>query len=106
MPIKGVTGSLDIVDGKLIIIHKTLLAKPVEKVIPLNQITSISFARAGMMSNGYIRFSFRGGQEFKAGPRYNPVSDENAIAFKRQQEEAFRGMKDYIEQVMSSNPQQ
>lgn len=106
MPVKGVTGSLNIVDGKLVIIHKTLLAKPIEKVIPLNQITSISFVRAGMMSNGYIRFSFRGGQEFKAGPRYRPFSDENAIVFKRQQEEDFRGIKDYIEQVISSNPQQ
>lgn len=104
-PVKGVSGSLNIVDGNLILVHKAPYAfsREQEKVIPLNQITSISYVRPGAIRHGYIRFSFVGGQEFKATPRYKPEIDDNAVVFTRKQEWGFLGIKNYIEQFIANN---
>ncbi len=37
------------------------------KEIPISQITSVQYKKAGLMFNGYIQFAFMGGTESRGG---------------------------------------
>ncbi len=49
-----------------------------DREILVSQISSIQFKTTGTFTNGYIRFAFLGGQEFKGGLG-QATADENAV---------------------------
>ena len=101
---KGVNGQLELLDNKIRIKRKGVLALFTqglkgEKDILIKQISSIQLKKAGL-TNGYIQFAFLGGQETKGG-LFDAVDDENTIMFTSWQQVAFEEMKTQIESKMA-----
>jgi hypothetical protein len=71
------------------------------KDILIKEISSIQFKKVSWTINGYIQFTFRGGQENKGG-FWDANKDENTITFVKRQEPAFIKIKEAIEEKMSS----
>jgi len=66
------------------------------KEIYLGDIASIQFRNAGLLTHGYIQFTFFGG----GGPRSRldeAVRDGNAVVFRRRQQPEFEDIFDAIE---------
>lgn len=98
---KGVNGQLELLKNKIIIKRKGSLSFLTQglkgdKEIQIKQISSIQLKSAGKLTNGYIQFSFIGGQETKGG-MFNATRDENSIMFKSKQEKKFVEIKNMIE---------
>ena len=68
-----------------------------DKDILLSTISAIQFNNASFVANGYIQFSFMGGQEAKGG-LLQGLGDENSVLFNKKQQPAFERMKHEIEQ--------
>src|SRR5260221_6237327 len=51
-----------------------------DKEILLSEITSVQFKPAGILTNGYIQFAFRGGQEALGG-LFQAGGNENSVMF-------------------------
>lgn len=113
----GVNGQLELLANKVIIKRKGMLAKMTQglkgdKEILIKQISSIQFKNAGALTNGYIQFSFSGGQENQGG-LFDATKDENTIMFNKKQQPNFEKIKLSIEekienlheQVSSAPPQ-
>jgi hypothetical protein len=102
---KGVGGQLKVTSQKVVISHKGVLGVMSQglkgdKEIRIDQISAIQIKRAGILTNGYIQFSFLGGSETKRGI-WDATQDENSIMFKKAQEPEFLRAKDLIEQYQS-----
>jgi hypothetical protein len=68
------------------------------KEIYLGDIASIQFRNAGMLTHGYIQFTFFGG----GGPRARldeAVRDGKAVMFRRRQQPEFEDLRDSIEEA-------
>ncbi|MDQ7794107.1 MAG: SHOCT domain-containing protein [bacterium] len=98
---KGINGQLTVKPQLVVISRRGILAFATQglkgdKEIRIDQISSIQLKRAGMLTNGYIQFSFLGGAETKGG-LFDAVSDENTVMFNISQQPAFLKAKEMIE---------
>lgn len=66
------------------------------KDILIESISSIQIKKAGILTNGYIQFSFLGGREAKGGI-FQATQDENTVMFIAKYEYQFRKIKNVIE---------
>jgi len=99
--VKGVNGQLRLVDDRVIISRKGVLAFMVhglagDKEILISSISSIQFKAAGLFTRGYIQFAFVGSQEGKQG-LFEAVKDENSVLFDVKQQPGFKAIKLAIE---------
>ena len=78
----------------------------VNKEILIDQITSMEIRKAGYFSVGHIRFSFKGGQEHTTWTAYRARIDENAVMFKKQQEQDFIKAKELVERYQADASKQ
>jgi hypothetical protein len=69
------------------------------KTIPFKTLTSIQFAKATALANGFIQFGIMGGREMRGGV-FEAVSDENSIVFKKGMNEKAEEIKEFIEKVI------
>jgi hypothetical protein len=99
---EGVNGLVEVDDetvriwikGALSLVNPDLMRV---KEIYLGDIASIQFRPAGMLTHGYIQFTFFGG----GGPRVRldeAVRDGNAIMFRKRQQPEFETVRDLIEE--------
>jgi hypothetical protein len=72
-----------------------------DKEIQLRQISSIQYRRAGLATNGYMQFTFMGGQETESG-LFDATKDENTAKFNRGQQRSFDATKVAIEQRIAA----
>jgi hypothetical protein len=106
MEAKGVNGQLELLETKIRIKRKGVLAFMTQglkgdKEILIKQISSIQFKKAGMLTNGYLQFAFIGGQEAK-GALFQATQDENTIIFTTGQQASFEKIKEAIEKKIAS----
>src|SRR3954454_17385175 len=92
---KGVQGQI-VVDGDwLTISRKGVMAKMTQglkgdKRIPIANITSVQFKKAGVTS-GYIQFSLHGSAEAKGGV-FQASQDENSVQFTKKNQPDFEAI--------------
>jgi hypothetical protein len=67
------------------------------KKIYIGDITAVQFKDAGLILNGYIHFSFMGGQEVRGGI-LDHVNDENTVVFRQGHSTSMRELKLMVEQ--------
>lgn len=101
MEAQGINGKLVLGNGFVEIVRKgamSFLTQGIKgnKKIAIKQISAVQFKPAGLMTSGYIQFSFIGGHESKSGI-LNATQDENTIMFKKKQEGDFEKIKKEIE---------
>jgi len=101
MEAQGINGKLILGKGFIEIVRKGMMSFLTQglkgnKKIAIKQISAIQFKPAGLMTNGYIQFSFIGGREDKAG-LFMATQDENTIMFKKTQQIDFEKIKEMIE---------
>jgi hypothetical protein len=82
---KGVGGSLELLEDRLIIRRTTFLGTFLhglkgDKTIPYSAITAVQYKRPFPPLNGYIQFTLGGGNESKKG-MIDAVKDENSLFF-------------------------
>jgi hypothetical protein len=98
---KGVNGSLDLYENKIVIKRGGFLAFMTQgmkgdKEIQISHISAIQLKKAGTFTNGYIQFSFLGGQESQKGIM-DATKDENTIMFAKATQSQFIKIKEEIE---------
>src|SRR6202012_3208055 len=71
-----------------------------EKSIRVDSISAIQFKRAGLLTNGYIQFDFRGSQDAKGG-LFAAVKDENTVVFTAAQQDDFDKLRDAVQARMA-----
>ena len=104
--LKGVNGQMELYSDRIIITRKGLVSKMTQgffkgaKTIFINQITSIQVKEGGWLTNGYIQFSFAGGNENIRGIS-DATKDENTVMFKRGSNKLVREIKQYVEKNVS-----
>lgn len=100
MEAKGNNGILFADDFKITIKREGLNARLLnlrgQKEIYIKDISSIQFKKPGMISNGFIQFSFAGSNE-KSGGTFNAATDENSVVFTAKQLQNFEKIKDFID---------
>jgi hypothetical protein len=106
MQASGVNGQLEVQEDRICIKRKGIMGFLTqghrgEKEILLSSISAIQFKQAGLLTNGFIQFSFIGGQETKGG-LFDATKDENSIMFNKGQAKQFEAAKLEIEQRMSA----
>ena len=106
MEAKGINGILVLGKGYVEIVRKGFMSFMTQglkgnKKIAIKQISAVQFKPAGLMTNGYIQFSFIGGKESKAG-LFMATQDENTVMFKKKQQSDFERIKDKIEEQIFS----
>jgi len=105
MNAEGIGGTLSLLKDRIRISRKGLGSLILQgfkgdKDIYLSQISSIQLKKAGGFTNGYIQFSFLGGQETKGGI-FDATQDENTIMFKPSQQAQFLLIKQEIDKRIS-----
>lgn len=107
MQVKGHNGTISF-DGAIVTISRTgFLARATvgkgEKRIPANSISAVQFKPAGWATNGFIQFTFPGGNERRSqfGNQTTTAGrDENSVVFTRQQQPEFEALRAAIEAAM------
>lgn len=102
MEAKGVNGQLELLENKIRIRRKGLMALATQgikgdKEIFIKQITSVQIKNASALINGFIQFVFVGGQEAKGG-LLEAGKDENTVTFSKKQQPEFEAIKSAIEE--------
>jgi hypothetical protein len=102
---KGIWGSLELLEDRLIIRRSTILGTlsyglKGEKSIPYSAITAVQFKRSGLTS-GYIQFTMGGSNESTKGI-WDATSDENTMMFTNN--EVFEKAREFIESRMGVRP--
>src|ERR1700724_2403531 len=104
--VSGSNGHLRIDGEALIIDHKrpgllTLLGMGIqgERRILLRDITSVQLAKANLITNGYIRFTFHGGSDRPYGIA-EAASDPNCVIFGWSANRLFESFKIAIEKAI------
>lgn len=108
MEAKGINGTLEF-NGKVVVIKRVgFMAKMTmggsEKRIPIKHITAVQWKDPGKLSNGYIAFTIPGGAEkqSKYGRQSTDAAkDENAVLIGPNHVDAFRELRDAIEEAIS-----
>jgi hypothetical protein len=95
---KGVGGSLELLEDRLIIRRTMLLGTLLhglkgEKTIPYSAIAAVQYKRPGITS-GYIQFTLGGGNESKKG-LWDATKDENTLMFR--DDDAFQKARTFVE---------
>jgi phage FluMu protein Com len=98
----GVAGSVELYDHKVVIRREGALAFMTHglagnKEILLSQISAIQLKSANLLTNGYIQFSFVGGQETKGG-LWDATGDENTVLFRESHQAEFEAFKEAVEE--------
>lgn len=98
---KGVNGQIDLFRDKIVIRRKGFRAFMTqglkgEKDIYLSRISSVQYKKPGLVTNGYLQFTFSGGKETKGG-LFDATRDENTVMFTKAQQAAFGALKERIE---------
>ncbi len=98
---KGINGQIELHGNKIRIRRKGLNAIVShgfkgDKDILISSITSIQFKTSNLATNGYIQFSFMGGQEAKGGIK-QAVKDENSVVFTKKNQSDFAKIKEAID---------
>jgi hypothetical protein len=110
--VAGLNGRLRIDGDALIIDHKrlgllkTLLGMGIqgERRILLKDITSVQLAKANIITNGYIRFTFHGGSDRPYGLA-EAGSDPNCVMFGWSANRQFESFKITIEKAIATERQ-
>jgi len=102
----GKNGSLVLIGNRIRIERKGMLSLMTQglkgdKEILIKTISAIQMKKIGLMTNGYIQFSFFGGKETLSG-LFGATRDENSIMFNKAQQPAFIKIKGMIEERMDS----
>ncbi|MGM0215020.1 DUF4429 domain-containing protein [Enterococcus sp. AZ109] len=95
--------SIDLADTAITITRKgsSQIFKGVN-TIPYSSITAVSFQPAGLIANGYIKFSVIGGNGLAGG--LSSVSlDENSVIFAKKYNKDMEELKAYIDDKLSEN---
>ncbi len=103
---KGINGQIDLFQNILRIRRKGALSfisqgLKGEKEIQISQISAVQIKKPGVWTNGYIQFSFLGGQENKKG-LFSATQDENTIIFNPRQQRDFIALKEKLDQIIAS----
>ncbi len=96
----GVNGQIDLFANKICILRKGVLGFFIkclkgDKEILISSITSLQFKKAGMMTNGYLKFSFMEGTDSNKDISQH-TQDESTLLFNIKQQPAFEHLKDEI----------
>jgi len=107
MSAKGINGVLELLQDKIRIKRKgfgalVLQGLKGEKEILISQLSAVQLKKAGMLTNGYIQFSFLGGHETKGG-LFDATRDENTVMFNTRQQEEFLALKERLDKMLTSN---
>lgn len=108
MEAKGHNGTLEF-NGKMVVIKRTgMLAKlstgQGDKRIPVKHITAVQWKEPGALINGFISFTIPGGNEKQSrfgSQTSSAVKDENAVIVTKKQADAFKEIRDAIEEAIS-----
>lgn len=100
MKADGHNGQIELYKDRLVIKRKGFMSKLTHgfkgsKEIRLNRISSIQLKEAGMITSGYIQFSFSGGKENTDG-LMDATKDENSVVFTKKQQTDFKKIKTAI----------
>lgn len=95
---KGVGGSLEVLEDRVVLKHTMVLGLTTgflkgHKTIPYSAISAVQYKRSGVLS-GYIQFTLAGGVEPRRGI-WEAQSDENTITFANN--EVFDKAREFIE---------
>jgi hypothetical protein len=104
---KGINGIIELLPDRIRIRRKGFGALILhglkgEKEILVSQISAIQLKKASMWTNGYIQFSFLGGQESKKG-LFDATKDENTVMFNTKQQNGFLLLKERLDQRLVSS---
>jgi len=107
MSVKGIYGGIELLQDRVRIKRKgfgslMLQGFKGDKEILISQLSAIQFKKAGMLTNGYIQFSFLGGHETKGG-LLDATRDENTVMFNTKQQKEFIELKERIDQMIASS---
>lgn len=91
----GRVGSLKLDSGKLTIVHRSVRAGRGEITIPVENITSVEWHPAGILS-GYIRIKVAGVDPRPGIKRRDIARDRYALLFKRGQQGAFEAIREAL----------
>ncbi len=100
MQVKGYNGQVDF-DGMTVTITRTgLLARTTvgkgTKTISVDQISAVQLKPAGFATNGFIQFTFAGGNERRSkfgSQTFRAMRDENSVVFTGSQQPAFEELR-------------
>jgi hypothetical protein len=100
----GINGQIEIHNNKIRITRKGVLNVPGKETkpqpgIPLSDIKSVQFKKAGMFTHGYIQFEFQGGP-LAGEATLRAAKDENSVMFDSRQERNFEKVREEIEKQM------
>lgn len=73
-----------------------------ERQIPISQISAIRLKTVGLLTKGFIQFSYHGGQDGKSG-LFETAKDANSVFFTRAQQKDFLKAKALIEQYQAQS---
>jgi len=107
MSVNGIGGGIELLQDRIRIKRKglgsfILQGLKGDKEILISQISAIQLKKAGMLTNGYIQFSFLGGHETKSGI-FNATRDENTIMFNTKQQNAFLELKEKVDHIIATS---
>jgi hypothetical protein len=107
MSVKGIYGGIELLQDRIRIKRKgfgslMLQGFKGDKEILISQLSAIQLKKAGMLTNGYIQFSFLGGHETKGG-LLDATRDENTVMFNTKQQKEFIELKERIDQMIASS---
>jgi hypothetical protein len=101
---KGHNGTLFVYPDRILISRKGFLLSKAsglyDKEITIKSLTAIQLKEPGLLTNGFISFSFSGGKESKGG-LFDATKDENSIMITKKQLDAFKKAKELIYQLMN-----
>lgn len=101
MKVVGHNGQIELFNTKIRIKRKGFVASMTQRLkddreIPIGQISSIHFKKAGYFLNGFIRFNIVGRSETNVG-FWQAEHDENTILFTIKQQPAFEKINDFLD---------
>jgi len=106
MEAKGINGTLILGKGYVEIVRTGFMSFATHgfkgnKKIAIKQISAVQSKPAGILTNGYIQFSFIGGTESKGGILL-ATHDENTVMFNKKQQLEFERIKKELEKIIYS----
>ena len=106
MEAKGYNGSLILTENSIIIKRTGLMSKlqfgSSDKEIPLRSLTAVQFKETSFWSNlGYIQLIYPGSVEKQVRILDGASSDENTVLFKKSQENAFKAIKQELNNIIT-----
>ncbi len=107
---KGNNGQLAVYANRIVLMRKGVSAfmsqgiGKGDKEIALSGITAIQWRNAGVLTLGYIQFTFSGALDLRGGI-LDAQKDENAVTFNRKQQSDFERARALIDQHRAASAQ-